>query len=72
MGTRMTEMKPQGRARKTICMNVHKAILVSQLSIFDTGSFAHAQTSRPNELTRTPSNSPHKCIYMATRMTETK
>jgi hypothetical protein len=56
------------------CMNVHKANLGSQLSIFDTGSFARArprpndlpervhtrrpQTTRPNKFTRTPSNDP--------------
>ena len=34
-----TRMKRQGRAKKTSCMNVHKANLGSQLSIFDTGSF---------------------------------
>jgi hypothetical protein len=37
------------------CTNVHKANLGSQLSIFDTGSFARARP-RPNEFTQTPSN----------------
>jgi hypothetical protein len=36
---------------------VHKANLGSQLSIFDTGSFARARP-RPNEFTRAPSNDP--------------
>jgi len=40
MGTRTTETKPQGRARKTSYMNMHKANLGSQLSIFYMGSFA--------------------------------
>jgi len=40
MGARTTETKPQGRAGQTSCMNMHKANLGSQLSIFDTGSFA--------------------------------
>jgi len=40
MGTRTTETKPQGRAGQTSYTNVHKANLGSQLSIFDTGSFA--------------------------------
>jgi len=47
MGTHTTETKPQGRAGKTSCMNVHKANLGSQLSIFDKGSFA--RTTRPND-----------------------
>jgi hypothetical protein len=37
---RTTETKRQGRAGKTSCTNMHKANLGSQLSIFDTGSFA--------------------------------
>jgi len=55
IGSCTTETKPQGRTKKTSCMNVHKANLGSQLSIFDTGSFAWA-CPRPNELTRMPSN----------------
>jgi len=54
MGTHMTQTNRQGRAGKTSCMSVHKANLESQLSIFDTGSFAWAAlalTTRPNELT---------------------
>jgi len=43
MGTCTTEMKPQGRAEQTSYMNVHKANRGSQLSIFDTGSFAPAR-----------------------------
>jgi hypothetical protein len=39
------------------CTNVHKANLGSQLSIFDTGSFARARP-RPNEFNRAPSNDP--------------
>jgi len=31
-----------------------------------------AQTNRPNELTRTPSNDPLERFYMGARMTETK
>jgi len=42
-----TETKPQGRDGQTIRTNVHKANLGSQLSIFDTGSFARAPP-RPN------------------------
>ena len=54
MGARTTETKGQGRAGQTSCMNVHKANLGSQLSIFDTGSFAPndpklARTTRPND-----------------------
>ena len=37
---RMTEMNRQGRVGQTSCTNVHKANLGSQLSIFDTSSFA--------------------------------
>ena len=40
MGTRTTEMKPQGKARQTSYMNVHKGSLRSQISTFYTGSFA--------------------------------
>ena len=40
---RTTEMNRQGRVGKTSCTNVHKANLGSQLSIFDTGSFAQAR-----------------------------
>ena len=43
MGASTTETKPQGRARKTSCTNVHRANLGSQLSIFDTGSFTRAR-----------------------------
>ena len=39
MGARMTETKPQGRARQTSCTNMHKTNLGSQLSTFDMGSF---------------------------------
>jgi len=49
MGTRTTEMKPQGKAGQTSYTNVHKANLGSQLSIFDTGSFTWA-CPRPNDL----------------------
>jgi hypothetical protein len=48
MGARTTETKRQGRAGQTSCTNVHKANLGSQLSIFDTGSFARARP-RPND-----------------------
>jgi len=43
MGARTTETKPQGRAEKTSCMNVHKANIGSQLSISDMVSFAGAR-----------------------------
>jgi len=49
MGAHMTEMKPQWKAKQTSCTNLHKANLKSQLSIFDTGSFALAHT-RLNDL----------------------
>jgi hypothetical protein len=49
-----TETKRQGRAGQTSCTNVHKANLGSQLSIFDTGSFARA-----NALARTTRTSSH-------------
>lgn len=39
MVTDMTKMRRQGRAKKTSCINVHKAILSSQLRIFDMDSF---------------------------------
>jgi len=52
-------------------MNMHKANLGSQLSIFYTGLFAWARP-RPNELTRTPLNDPPERFYMGTRTTETK
>jgi len=61
MGACTTEMKGQGRVEQTSCTNVHKANLGSQLSIFDTGSFAPAcprPNDPPNEFTRTPSNDP--------------
>jgi hypothetical protein len=48
MGARTTETNRQGRAGQTSCTNVHKANLGSQLSIFDTGSFARARP-RPND-----------------------
>ena len=48
MGAHMTEMKPQGRAGKMSYRNMHKANLRSQLSIFDTHSFARAHP-RPND-----------------------
>jgi hypothetical protein len=59
MGARTTETKRQGRAGQTSCTNVHKANLGSQLSIFDTGSFARARPRpssrpRPNEFTWAP------------------
>ena len=43
MGAYVTEMKAQGRARKTSCMNMHKAHPRSQLSTFDRGSCAWAR-----------------------------
>jgi hypothetical protein len=43
MGTRTTETKRRGGAEQTSCTNMHKAILGSQLSIFDMGSFARAR-----------------------------
>jgi len=52
MGTRMTEMKPQEKAGKVSCKNVHKANLRSQLSIFDTGSFARASPCLNDPLER--------------------
>jgi len=70
-GTRTTETKPQGRAGKTNCTNVHKANLVSQLSIFYMGSFTQARP-RLNELTRTPSNDPPEQFYMGAHTTQTK
>jgi hypothetical protein len=51
---RTTETKRQGRAGQTSCTSVHKANLGSQLSIFNTGSFARARP-RPK---RAPSNDP--------------
>jgi hypothetical protein len=45
---RTTETKRQGRAGQTSCTSVHKSILGSQLSIFDTGSSARARP-RPND-----------------------
>jgi len=48
-GAHTTETKPQGRAGQTSYTNVHKANLVSQLSIFDTGLFAWARP-RLNDL----------------------
>ena len=51
---------------------MHKANLGSQPCFFDTVSFAHAQTTRPNELTKTPSNDPTERFYMGARTTETK
>ena len=45
---RMTETNRQGRAGQMSCTNVHKANLGSQLSNFDTGSFARARP-RPND-----------------------
>jgi len=72
MGTHTTETKRRGRAGQTSYTNVHKANLRSQLSIFDMGSFVHAQMTRPSELTRTPSNDPPEQICMGARRTETK
>ena len=40
MGARTSETKPQGKAGKMTYMNVHKANLGSQLTIFDMGSFS--------------------------------
>jgi hypothetical protein len=62
---RTTETKRQGRAGQTSCTSVHKANLGSQLSIFDTGSFARARP-RPNEFTRAPSNDPPERVQTAT------
>jgi len=42
MGTHTTQTKQQGTSETTSCTNVHKANLGSQLSIFNTGSFARA------------------------------
>ena len=47
MGARTTEMKRQGRAERTSCMNMQKANLGSQLSNYDMGSFARV-CPRPN------------------------
>ena len=52
-------------------MNVHKANLGSQLSIFYTGSFTRAHP-RPNELTQTPSNDRPERFYMGARTTQMK
>jgi hypothetical protein len=52
---RTTETKRQGRAGQMSCTNVHKANLGSQLSIFDTGSFARARP-RPNSKTTRPND----------------
>jgi len=41
-------MKGLGRTRQTSCTNVHKAILGSQLSIFDMGSFTRVRP-HPND-----------------------
>jgi len=49
MDARMTETKPQGRARQTSYTNVHKANLGLKLSIFYTGLFAWAHP-RLNDL----------------------
>ena len=78
MGARTTETKGQGRAGQTSCTNMHKANLGSQLSIFLYG-LVHpndppnefARTTRPNELTRTPSNDPTERFCMGARTTET-
>jgi len=43
MGACTTKIKGQGRATKTSCMNMHKANLGSQLSIFYTGLFTRAR-----------------------------
>jgi len=45
---RMTETKPQGRARQMSCTNMHKANLGSKLSIFYMGSFTWARPC-PND-----------------------
>jgi len=52
-------------------MDMHKANLQSQLSIFDRGSFAWAHPC-PNELTWTTSNNPAERFYMGACMTKTK
>jgi len=49
MGACTSETKSQGRDGQMSCPNVHKANLGSQLSIFDTGSFALARPC-PNDL----------------------
>jgi len=61
MGARTTESKGQGRPEQTSCMNMHKAYLGSQLSIFYTVSFAWAHPLQ-NKLTWTPSNDPPKRV----------
>jgi len=48
MGAYMIETKQQGRAGQMTYMNVHKANLGSQLSIFDTGAFSRSRP-RPND-----------------------
>jgi hypothetical protein len=58
MGARTTETNRQGRAGQTSCTNVHKANLGSQLSIFDTGSFA--RNDRPHTA---PSNDPPERVH---------
>jgi len=61
--------EPSKRAPRTCTKPI-----VSQLSIFDTGSFAWVcprLNDAPNELTRTPSNDPPERFYMGTRMTQT-
>jgi len=72
---RPTQTKRQGRVGQTSYTNVHKANLESQLSIFDTASFAWValtQTTRPNGLTRMPSNDPPERIYMGDCTTQMK
>jgi len=63
--------RDKGEQGKMSCTNVYKANLLSQLSIFDRGSFTRAHP-RPNELTWTPSNNPPEQFYMGACTTETK
>jgi hypothetical protein len=68
MGAQTTKTKRQGRAGQTSCTSVHKANLGSQLSIFDTGSFARARP-RPND----PPERVHAgALKRPARTTETK
>jgi len=52
MGTLTIETNPQGRTGQMSCMNVQKTNLGSQLSIFDTGSFAQARPRSNDPLER--------------------
>jgi hypothetical protein len=66
MGAQTTETNRQGRAVQMSCTNMHKANLGSQLSIFNTGSFARARP-RPK---RAPSNDPPERPTRTTRPNE--